>query len=165
MRLTKERTSNGIDSVFTRQQIISETIVFSFLQRKRHPDLNNFLIPCIGVSFTEVIFFFYDCENDVLLKSLPMSLHNEDGSLNYDLIIALWLVLNYKKLGSGLSERLHLAPKANFFKEAKDNLSVYRENLTQGDVNMAVQPVRANPTRHPQAKFVKLSEFTFPEFS
>lgn len=164
MEVKKDYTPNEIDSVSTRQQIVSQTIVYSFLQRKRDPDLDSFLIPSIGVSYTEIIFFFFDCENDVLLKSPPMPLHNEDGTLNYELIVALWLVLNYKCFGSGLSDRLLLAPKANFFREAKDYLSVYKDNLTQGNVNSSVPPMRADPTRHPVAKFVKIAEFTFPNF-
>lgn len=50
-------------------QIIAQTIVFSFLQKKYHPEQDNFLTPCIGIGRTELIVMFYDAEHDVLLES------------------------------------------------------------------------------------------------
>ena len=113
-------------------QMLAETIVFSFLQKRKHPNYEHFLIPCIGISRSQVVFCFYDSEKDVLLRSKCMNLYVRTKS-KYELIpetiLALWLVLNYKHLGSGLSDTLLKAPKANFFQLACDTLDIYKNEL------------------------------------
>ena len=113
-------------------QMLAETIVFSFLQKRKHPNYEHFVIPCIRIPSSKVVFCFYDSENDVLLRSKCMNLYVRTKS-KYELIpetiLALWLVLNYKHLGSGLSDTLLKAPKANFFQLAGDTLDVYKNEL------------------------------------
>ena len=50
-------------------QVISQAIVFSFLQNQRDSQQKKTLIPTIGVSSTQLVVYFYDSETDVLLQS------------------------------------------------------------------------------------------------
>ena len=52
-------------------QLIAETIVFSFLQKKKkqHPELSHFLIPGVGIASNAMLLMFYDSEHDVFLES------------------------------------------------------------------------------------------------
>jgi hypothetical protein len=71
--VTKETDSNDEDKcsstsdrmVACREQIRAEAIVFSFLQKKNHPKLDNFLIPSIIISKSQVAVCMYDSENDI----------------------------------------------------------------------------------------------------
>ena len=110
----------------------------------------------------EIVFFFYDCENDILLESKTFPL-KESKTINYDMIVSLWLALNYKFSGSGLSEQLKKAQKAEFFKETGEYLEVYRNNLSQGDINSTVPPPKTDPCRKPNAKFEPVTKFTWPD--
>ena len=60
-----------------KQQIIAETIVFSFLQNKEGKRYlkNSSLVPGIGISRKNVVSYFYDCEEDVLLGTTQMDLY------------------------------------------------------------------------------------------
>ncbi|XP_060597177.1 uncharacterized protein LOC132751084 [Ruditapes philippinarum] len=62
-----------------REQIIAQTIVFSFLQKKEENSYENYLIPCVGVVKNYVSFFMYDCENDILLESAQIKLMSVQG--------------------------------------------------------------------------------------
>ena len=55
-------------------QLVAESIVFSFLQKKRHPERENFLTPCIGVGSSFMLLMLYDSFHDVLLESAPVPL-------------------------------------------------------------------------------------------
>lgn len=146
--------SSKLDSYSTKQQMLSQSIVFSFLQKTRHPELETSLIPLIGVSIEEVMFIFYDCVNDVLLQTQPLDLTMDDSY--YSSVIALWFVLNYKCLCSGLSEDLKHAPKANFFKLAKNKLHTFETGLSFGDVDNGYDPRTPNPSLVDGAKFIPL---------
>ncbi|KAK3089753.1 hypothetical protein FSP39_006213 [Pinctada imbricata] len=86
-------------------QVQAQTIVFSFYQRKRHPEVG--LIPCIAVSKTHIQFHFYDCEKDIYLMSNELPLFTgEDDRLNCVTIMATWLVVNYKQLITGVTNEM-----------------------------------------------------------
>ena len=65
-----ERTETSLE--LSREQIMAQCIVFSFLQKKLHPDYVNHLIPSIGIARHRLVMFFYDCDNDVLQESSEM---------------------------------------------------------------------------------------------
>ncbi|XP_021357355.1 uncharacterized protein LOC110452921 [Mizuhopecten yessoensis] len=66
----------NITGLSRNHEIMAKTIVFSYLQKYRHPESDNFLCPCIGVTFTDLIIFFYDSEHDILLERSVVPLHS-----------------------------------------------------------------------------------------
>lgn len=114
-------------------QLIAETIVYSFLRKKRHPEYGQFLFPCIGVNRKEMVVYFYDSENDVLLQSSPISLHSLAGNVNLVAIVVSWLVINHEYLCDGLPESLK-EKTSGFFQDAEEALSVYENELQFGDL-------------------------------
>ncbi|XP_045191567.2 uncharacterized protein LOC128545868 [Mercenaria mercenaria] len=121
-----------MNSFMVRDQILAQTITFSFLQQQRHPAMKHFLIPSILASCKGVQFFFYDSRNDILLESRPFEFFypdSEEKLLNYQAVIAIWLVLNYKYLCSGPTKSILDAPKANFPRFAGDALEIYKSQL------------------------------------
>lgn len=116
-------------------QIIAQTIVFSFFQKKRHPERNNFLTPCISIRSTELRVMLYDSEHDVLLESSSVPLFNNDSSLEFSLqaILVCWLTVNYKYFCSGLCEE-YQQHKSNFFVHVKEKIQIYEEELSLGNV-------------------------------
>jgi hypothetical protein len=132
-RASVEIKCNDLGSVSTRDQALAKTITFSFLQKQRHSlTMDHYLIPCILASSTEVQYFFYDCNNDILLQSRKYPLFISTGDkleLSYQTILSTWLVLNYKYLCSGPTKYILDAPKAGFPKFAGPALKVYKSNL------------------------------------
>lgn len=113
------------------KQIIAQTIVFSFLQQKKNREkLNNFLVPGIGISAKNVIAYFYDCEEDVLLTTVPLLLKEEQPQLDIYTVVFLWLTLNYKYFCSGLTDEMKNY-KADFFGVVGNNLDMYRNSVTR----------------------------------
>lgn len=117
-------------------KIIAQTIVFSLLQEKRHPERENFLTPCIGIGNSELIILFYDSEHDVLLESSRVPLFESPVSckFSYSSILACWLVVNYKVFCSGLVEEFKIC-KSNFFLHASEKINIYKEELKFQNVN------------------------------
>ncbi|XP_033760037.1 uncharacterized protein LOC117342136 [Pecten maximus] len=134
-----------------KHQMIAQAITFSFLQKKRFPSSKNSLVPAIGVSPKEVIFFFYDCKEDVLMQSVKMPLRSGKG-VRYSTLIAIWLAVNYKYLGSGLTGNLQTAPKSHFFSLAKEVLHVYRNDLSMGGVSGSYEEDTVYPEEIPEEK-------------
>ena len=113
-------------------QILSETIVFSLLQKRLNPSGNS-LIPTIGVSDTELVVYFYDNEKDVLLQSRGIPFKSK-GVMQITAVLVAWLVVNYKYLSDGLTDCLNEAPKANFFAHCESKEDIYRNRLRLGGV-------------------------------
>jgi hypothetical protein len=122
-------------------QIIAQTIVFSFLQKKRHPGLEHFLIPCIGIRSSELIVMLYDSEHDVLLESSTVHLFRKDSAceFSYSAILVCWLTVNYQYFCSGLVEEFKKF-KSNFFEVAKEKITVYEKNLQFQNVTSTQYP-------------------------
>ncbi|KAK3089818.1 hypothetical protein FSP39_006766 [Pinctada imbricata] len=117
-------------------QVAAETIVYSFYYRSLHPESSHFLIPSIGVSGSEVLFYFYDSVNDVLLGSTTFKLMDFEDKLDITTVFAVWMVLNHKYLCNGLNElKLDQVPKSHFTEHAKSKLHVYREELKKGNLD------------------------------
>lgn len=146
-------------------QIIAQTIVFSFLQEKRHPERENFLTPCIGIGNSELIILFYDSEHDVLLESSSIPLFENQFSckFSYSSILACWLAVNYKIFCSGLVEEVKIC-KSNFFSLASDKINIYKEELKFQNVNSfqsnelklvkAASKVKTTPLMHETEKTI-----------
>ena len=110
-------------------QLIAQTIVFSFLQHKYNKsDLKNFLVPAIGISTSRVYVNLYDCENDIFLSS-EKNLKLLGKKLYDEIVVLLWLTLNYKDFCTGITEDMKSC-KADFHKRVDDDLlSEYRDNV------------------------------------
>ena len=129
----------GSSSDTPSNQIMSQAIVFSFLQQKLHPKLQVSLVPTIGISAKELLIYFYDCKNDILLQSIGgFNFQTTDPVVRTHTILVMWLVVNYKYLCDGFVETLKQAPKANFFEVSGDKLELYRQKVFCGDVGMDV---------------------------
>ncbi|XP_033736257.1 uncharacterized protein LOC117324484 [Pecten maximus] len=128
-------TSKKSSHLSRNDQIIAETVVFSFLQQQCHPESAHFLCPCIGVANTALVFYFHDSEHDILLESSRIPLLDSELEINLLAIISSWLVVNYKYLSSGLPESLKGSENAGFFCQAKEKIETYRSNLKFGNID------------------------------
>ncbi|XP_053397887.1 uncharacterized protein LOC128556502 [Mercenaria mercenaria] len=131
-----------LNSFIVRDHMLAQTITFSFLQQQRHPAFKHSLIPSILASNKSVQFFFYDSKNDILLESAEFDFFDYDGSthiLNYQAVIATWLVVNYRYLSSGPTESILNAPKAEFPEFAGDALDIYKSELKYRSVSETVE--------------------------
>ena len=119
-------------------QLIAQSVCFSFLQNSRHPEFINKLVPSIGISTSEMIVFIYDAYNDTLVQSAAIQLvDTTKETVRMHGLIALWLVLNYKSFSSFSQSAADFGstlPKANFFNMAGQKLKVYKEQLQFGNM-------------------------------
>lgn len=111
--------------------LFSQTIVFSFYQKKCNPALN--IVPLIGVSKTHIQFHFYDSEKDIYLASKQMPLFYKNKTLQIPTVIATWLVLNYKHLSSGVTRNIEKDGKFGFHCQIMpESLHLYQNNIEMG---------------------------------
>ncbi|KAK3084042.1 hypothetical protein FSP39_007201 [Pinctada imbricata] len=117
-------------------QVQAQTIVFSFYQRKRHPEVG--LVPSIAVRRTHIHRalgdsgnYFYDCHKDIYLLSKEMPLfQGKDGSLNFVTLVATWLVVNYKQLMTGATEEIEKDVKFGLMDAfSSDSLDYYKSGI------------------------------------
>ena len=88
-------------------QLMAQTIVFSFIQEKyNRKKLRNFLVPGIGIDAKSLLFYFYDCENDLLMGTTCLETFSPkvNEPLPVDHVVFLWLTLNYRYLCTGPDE-------------------------------------------------------------
>ena len=118
----------------TSEQAIAQAIVFSLLQKQRHPNFRNHIIPNILISpdFFQII--LYDAEHDISLCSNFIDLFNvnNEGRLSSEVVITLWLVLHYRLFCKGLvfEEPTEVEIfKSNFHELAKEKWNIYTNCL------------------------------------
>ncbi|KAK3090913.1 hypothetical protein FSP39_015683 [Pinctada imbricata] len=118
----------------TESQVIAQTIVFSFIQRKRHPHFSNFLIPNILISPHDFRIIMYDAFNDILICSVPFQIFHPypSTSLQTASILILWMVLHYRMFCVGIDTSLIIETagdlkkiQSNFNERAKNKLELY----------------------------------------
>lgn len=131
------KNTDEVNVLSRNPQVIAQTIVYSFLQKKTHPERTHFLTPCVGVGNSSMVVMFYDSEQDVFIESSPIPLFQTTGpgEMAFDdtAILVSWLTVNYRFLSSGLTTAMRVC-KGDFFKEAEEKLSVYEEELQLGNV-------------------------------
>ena len=118
------------DLITDRSQILAETIVFAFLQKKNNPAFDNYLIPTVAILKKDVLFHFYDPEHDILLESPPFNIQY-NSQLYYPTILALWFTLNYKTFCTGITRGMK---EHNFTADFLSSVSnevktIYQEDL------------------------------------
>lgn len=146
-----EEMKKGEKCLQKNPQIIATTILFSFFQQQRHPESSHYLIPCIGISSTEMVIYFYDSEHDVLLESSGINIGTavkDTLAVNVVAVIVAWLVVNHKYLCSGLMDILK-AEKAHFFSKVGSKLSVYQNQLKLGNVASVLHKYRKSTGSFP----------------
>ena len=125
-----------------RSQIISEAIVFAFLQKKCNPAFDNYLIPTVGISKNDILFYMYDPEHDILLESPPFDLFEfQTNALSYPAVLALWFILNYKTFCTGITEAMK---ERNFTADFLSRVNcevrnIYKEGLQFRDCGVGSQ--------------------------
>lgn len=121
-------------AVGTSERAIAQTVVFSLLQRQRHPNFRTSMTPNILFSPDYIQIIMYDAVNDILLCSNFIDLFNvnADGRLSSEAVVTLWLVLHYRIFCCGL--HFEDSVKADIFKSnfhilAKEKWNVYTKRL------------------------------------
>ena len=144
-------------------QAIAHTIVFSFIQRKRHPKI--FLIPNILISPNSIRIIMYDAVNNILICSLPLSIFQSylSKSLEIAFIIILWMVLHYRMFCDGIDASLIKKAdieikniQANFKERANEKLDFY---VIKVPFPWSTVKFRIPPPRGPRfwVKFAKIN--------
>ena len=114
------------------QQTLAQTIVFSLLQKQKHPEFKNFLIPNILISPEEVQIVMYDAEYDVLLCSNIIKLFEPAAHcLIPETLIIIWMVLHYQKFCSGLVPMLQRY-RSHFRELTEETWEIYTQSLKSG---------------------------------
>ena len=79
---------------------MAQTIVFSLLQKKKHPTLKHRIIPNTVIAPKEIKVLLFDADNDILLIGNKFLLFPEKNSEKVILIdcsiVFLWMVLNHQ---------------------------------------------------------------------
>ena len=138
--LSSFEVEDSEDLMIDRSQILAETIVFAFLQKKNNPAFDNYLIPTVAISKKDVLFHFYDPEHDVLLESPLFNIHAYDNKLYYPTILALWFTLNYKTFCTGITRGMK---ERNFTADFLSKVStevktIYQEDLQFGECGVGL---------------------------
>ena len=78
-------------------QLVAQTVVFSYTMGNRHPDLNS-MVPGIAINAQEYKIVLFDHVNDLLLitRALPYKKF-ESSDMDDAGILLLWVVLNHRK--------------------------------------------------------------------
>lgn len=117
-------------------QAIAQTIVFSLLQKQKHPEFLHHMIPNIVISPEKLEIMMYDSDNDVLLCSNPIHLFNldlpENRTLIDETVVIIWMVLHYRIFGTGLNKAtpyLLERCKSNFTQLVASKWDIYSKSL------------------------------------
>jgi hypothetical protein len=132
-----EVKSEELDSHLS--QIVAQTIVFSFHQKKHFPMLH--FVPSIAVSQDAMQFHFYDSEKDLYFVTGKLELFNFRGKLHLNTVLITWLVLNHRLFMSEGTEGMKRGTKSfGFHSFAKDKLDLYRHDIKMGSLH--IKPTR-----------------------
>ncbi|CAG2247481.1 CHD1 [Mytilus edulis] len=134
-------TNGKEDVIGYEDQAVAQTIVFSFIQRKRHPSLCS-LIPNILISSSYFRIIMYDSVHDILLCTAPIPLFatNEKKKLITASVVILWMVLHHRQFCEGIKTNMIVDLdniKLNFKEQAKDKYDLY---LNLSDVGICSFP-------------------------
>lgn len=99
-KMITEVKKNVSDDVL--KQALAQTIVFSLIERNRHPERSNHMTPNIVISPQKFKIMLYDAENDIFLVSDYIDLFNGE-SLSNNAVIVLWMVLHNRTFCTGFN--------------------------------------------------------------
>lgn len=110
--------------------------MFSLVQKQRHPDFLNHMVPNIVISPEKFEIMMYDADKDVLLCSNSIFLFNldlpENRTLTNDAIVVLWMILHYRIFCSGFDkakEDVLERCKSNFKNLVESKWDIYSNSL------------------------------------
>ena len=113
-------------------QALAQVIVFSLLQRQKHPEMAHHLIPNILISPEEFQIFMYDSVNDILVGSRPSKLFDDETLLRTESVVVLWLVLHYREFCQGIKISDRYGDCQSHFRErARNKWEVYSKLLNE----------------------------------
>ena len=127
------KTNNNFDDADNQNQLLAQTIVFSFLQMKYNRlKLRHSLIPSIGIGTKHLCINLYDCINDVLLSSdTALEMFGECGrkrKVLVEIVVLLWLTVNYRYFCTGITKEMQKF-KADFHRRVDDMINVYFDEV------------------------------------
>ena len=94
-KTTGSRKRRGLTGVLN--QLVAQTVVFSYTMGNRHPDLNP-MVPGIAINAQEYKIVLFDHVNDLLLITEAIPYKKFESSFMVDAgILLLWVVLNHRK--------------------------------------------------------------------
>lgn len=117
------------------QQALAQTIVFSWIQRKRHPTRSNHMVPNIVISPKQFKIMMYDAEKDVFLVSTFIDLFTDEKytKLSSNAVIVLWMVLHNRTFCTGFDSGVDSTQleklKSDFITIVDDKLETYSDSL------------------------------------
>lgn len=118
------------------EQAFTQTIVFSLVQKQRHPDSLDHMVPNVVISPEKFEIVMYDADNDILLCSNSIFLFNldlpENRTLTNEAVVVLWMVLHYRIFCSGFNNASHEVLercKSNFKKLVGSRWDIYSNSL------------------------------------
>lgn len=117
------------------QQALAQTIVFSWIQRKRHPERSNHMVPNIVISPKQFKIMMYDAGKDVFLVSTFIDLFTDEKctKLSSNAVIVLWMVLHNRLFCTGFDSRVDSSLleklKSDFITIVDDKLGTYSDSL------------------------------------
>ncbi|XP_061183614.1 uncharacterized protein LOC133191883 [Saccostrea echinata] len=117
-------------------QAIAQTVVFSLVQKQKHPEFLHHMIPNIVISPEKVEIMMYDSDNDVLLCSNQILLFNLDlpeyRTLIDETVVILWMVLHYRIFCTGFNKAKPYVLercKSNFRQLVASKWDIYSKSL------------------------------------
>ncbi|XP_062579860.1 uncharacterized protein LOC134241849, partial [Saccostrea cucullata] len=137
---TQNDDSSGQRSTEVKQhslsQAIAQTIVYSLVEKQKHPNFLHHMIPNIVISPEKVEILMYDADSDVLLCSNPILLFNldlpEERTLIDETVIILWMVLHYRIFCTGFNKAKPYVLercKSNFRQLVASKWDIYSKSL------------------------------------
>lgn len=118
------------------QQALAQTIVFSLIQRKRHPDRSNHMMPNIVISPKKFKIMMYDAERDIFLVSNihKLFIGKDNKVLSSNAVIVLWMVLHNRTFCTGFENEsfnkvLIESLGSNFKKLVESKSETYSKSL------------------------------------
>ncbi|KAK3090966.1 hypothetical protein FSP39_016095 [Pinctada imbricata] len=145
--------------VAAENQVIAQTIVFSYIQKKRHPDFRNFLIPNLLITPYHFTVLMYDSKNDILISSAPIPFfvdNNKAEELRITSIVFLWMVLHYRTFCEGIDVEEIIKNQtikdvreiqSKFQERAREKFPFYEESASKIEIaKFTPTPVERLPT-------------------
>ncbi|XP_052691850.1 uncharacterized protein LOC128169833 [Crassostrea angulata] len=111
-------------------QSVAETIVFAMIQKARHPNFQNHLIPNIVIDSGHFRILMYDAQNDVFLCSVLVPIFY-GSHLHTTSVIILWMVLHYRIFCSGIQDDQNKLRqvKCQFKEKVAEKWEIYSRSL------------------------------------
>jgi hypothetical protein len=140
-------------------QALAQVIVFSLLQKQKHPELTHHLVPNILISHEEFQIFMYDSMNDILVGSYPSKLFHDKMRLRTESVVVLWLVLHYGEFCQEIPITDYNGDCRSHFKErAGKKWDVYSKLLKE---NVSSFPIVTNQVELTQDLFSHALEIQY----